>query len=88
LLPFLYQIFSLWTISDRKYGGLGFSSKDVGQVLAVSGITLLVTLMVTCTFLMILSICGLKFNHGVINIPQYQDYLGCTFFSIIGFYYL
>uniref|UniRef100_A0ACD6A3I9 Uncharacterized protein n=1 Tax=Avena sativa TaxID=4498 RepID=A0ACD6A3I9_AVESA len=36
------EIFSLWTISDRKYGGLGFSSKDVGQVLAVSGAGLLV----------------------------------------------
>nr|CBX25426.1 hypothetical_protein [Oryza glaberrima] len=31
------EIFSLWTVSDRKYGGLSFSSKDVGQVLAVAG---------------------------------------------------
>ncbi|KAM0832066.1 hypothetical protein ACQ4PT_065125 [Festuca glaucescens] len=36
------EIFSLWTVSDKKYGGLGFSSKDVGQVLAVSGAGLLV----------------------------------------------
>nr|CBX24390.1 hypothetical_protein [Oryza glaberrima] len=34
--------FSLWTVSDRKYGGLSFSSKDVGQVLAVAGASLLV----------------------------------------------
>uniref|UniRef100_A0A0E0MJB5 Major facilitator superfamily (MFS) profile domain-containing protein n=1 Tax=Oryza punctata TaxID=4537 RepID=A0A0E0MJB5_ORYPU len=38
------EIFSLWTVSDRKYGGLSFSSKDVGQVLAVAGIRLGVAL--------------------------------------------
>jgi hypothetical protein len=32
-----HQIFSLWTVSDRKYGGLSFASKDVGQVLTVAG---------------------------------------------------
>uniref|UniRef100_A0A0D9XWM0 Major facilitator superfamily (MFS) profile domain-containing protein n=1 Tax=Leersia perrieri TaxID=77586 RepID=A0A0D9XWM0_9ORYZ len=36
------EIFSLWTVSDRKYGGLSSSSKDVGQVLAVAGASLLV----------------------------------------------
>ncbi|CAM0950354.1 unnamed protein product [Alopecurus aequalis] len=36
------EIFSLWTVSDKKYGGLSFSSKDVGQVLTVAGATLLV----------------------------------------------
>uniref|UniRef100_A0ACD5Y4I1 Uncharacterized protein n=1 Tax=Avena sativa TaxID=4498 RepID=A0ACD5Y4I1_AVESA len=36
------EIFSLWTVSDRKYGGLSFSSKEVGQVLTVAGATLLV----------------------------------------------
>ncbi|TVT99580.1 hypothetical protein EJB05_55008, partial [Eragrostis curvula] len=36
------EIFSLWTVSDRKFGGLSFSSKDVGQVLTVAGASLLV----------------------------------------------
>ncbi|PNT64233.1 hypothetical protein BRADI_4g26354v3 [Brachypodium distachyon] len=31
------EIFSLWAESDRKYGGLSFSTEDVGQVLAISG---------------------------------------------------
>uniref|UniRef100_A0A453J3M0 Uncharacterized protein n=1 Tax=Aegilops tauschii subsp. strangulata TaxID=200361 RepID=A0A453J3M0_AEGTS len=35
------EIFSLWAVSDKKYGGLSFSSKDVGQVLAASGAGLL-----------------------------------------------
>ncbi|EMS51903.1 hypothetical protein CFC21_068820 [Triticum aestivum] len=35
------EIFSLWAVSNKKYGGLSFSSKDVGQVLAASGAGLL-----------------------------------------------
>ncbi|KMZ71590.1 Major facilitator superfamily antiporter, putative, expressed [Zostera marina] len=35
------EIFSLWTVSDKKYGGLNFSSNDVGEVLAISGFGLL-----------------------------------------------
>ncbi|KAG2279171.1 hypothetical protein Bca52824_061726 [Brassica carinata] len=36
------EIFSLWANSPRKYGGLGYSSADVGSVLAISGFGLLV----------------------------------------------
>ncbi|KAG9454964.1 hypothetical protein H6P81_007868 [Aristolochia fimbriata] len=36
------EIFSLWAVSDREYGGLSFSTKDVGQVLAISGVGLFV----------------------------------------------
>ncbi|XVE79735.1 hypothetical protein DITRI_Ditri14bG0080700 [Diplodiscus trichospermus] len=35
------EIFSLWAVSDKKYGGLSFSSQDVGEVLAISGVGLL-----------------------------------------------
>ncbi|KAI3419059.1 MFS domain-containing protein [Psidium guajava] len=35
------EIFSLWAVSERKYGGLNFSSQDVGEVLAISGFGLL-----------------------------------------------
>ncbi|KAL9266743.1 putative peptide/nitrate transporter [Drosera capensis] len=35
------EIFSLWAVSDKKYGGLSFSSQDVGTVLAISGLGLL-----------------------------------------------
>ncbi|XP_066336646.1 protein ZINC INDUCED FACILITATOR-LIKE 1-like isoform X1 [Miscanthus floridulus] len=36
------EVFSLWAESDKKYGGLSLSSEDVGQVLAISGASLLV----------------------------------------------
>ncbi|KAK9265536.1 hypothetical protein L1049_001719 [Liquidambar formosana] len=32
------EIFSLWAISPRKYGGLSYSTVDVGEVLAISGL--------------------------------------------------
>ncbi|PKA54350.1 Protein zinc induced facilitator-like 1 [Apostasia shenzhenica] len=35
------EIFPLWAESGRAYGGLDFSSQDVGQVLAISGFSLL-----------------------------------------------
>ncbi|KAL6905678.1 hypothetical protein ACP4OV_003279 [Aristida adscensionis] len=35
------EIFSLWAESDRKYGGLSFSTKDVGQILANTGASIL-----------------------------------------------
>ncbi|OWM73575.1 hypothetical protein CDL15_Pgr026674 [Punica granatum] len=31
------EVFSLWAVSDKKYGGLSFSSEEVGEVLAISG---------------------------------------------------
>lgn len=36
------EIFSLWAESPRKYGGLSYSTDNVGVVLAVSGLGLLV----------------------------------------------
>ncbi|XP_038994413.1 protein ZINC INDUCED FACILITATOR-LIKE 1-like isoform X3 [Hibiscus syriacus] len=36
------EIFSLWAVSPRKFGGLSYSTEDVGQVLAVTGFSLLV----------------------------------------------
>ncbi|CAN1346564.1 Probable peptide/nitrate transporter At3g43790 [Linum perenne] len=35
------EIFSLWAVSDKKFGGLSFSSQAVGEVLAISGLGLL-----------------------------------------------
>ncbi|RLN29699.1 hypothetical protein C2845_PM05G06320 [Panicum miliaceum] len=35
------EIFSLWAESDKMFGGLSFSSKDVGQVLVVGGASIL-----------------------------------------------
>ncbi|XP_062182296.1 protein ZINC INDUCED FACILITATOR-LIKE 1-like [Phragmites australis] len=36
------EILSLWAASDRKYGGLSFSTEDIGEVLAMTGAGLLV----------------------------------------------
>ncbi|KAJ4835158.1 Protein ZINC INDUCED FACILITATOR-LIKE 1 [Turnera subulata] len=36
------EIFSLWAVSPRKFGGLSYTTEAVGEVLAVSGFSLLV----------------------------------------------
>ncbi|VAH93998.1 unnamed protein product [Triticum turgidum subsp. durum] len=36
------EVFSLWAESDKKYGGLGLWSQDVGQTLGITGGSLLV----------------------------------------------
>lgn len=36
------EIFSLWAVSLKKYGGLGFSTSDVGVVLSITGFGLLI----------------------------------------------
>ncbi|XP_044483326.1 probable peptide/nitrate transporter At3g43790 isoform X2 [Mangifera indica] len=35
------EIFSLWAVSGKQYGGLSFSSQEVGEVLSISGLCLL-----------------------------------------------
>ncbi|CAN1298535.1 Protein ZINC INDUCED FACILITATOR-LIKE 1 [Linum perenne] len=37
----ILQIFSLWAVSPRDLGGLGYSTTDVGEVLSISGLGLL-----------------------------------------------
>ncbi|KAJ8529357.1 hypothetical protein K7X08_036192 [Anisodus acutangulus] len=39
---FWLPIFSLWAVSPRKFGGLSFTTADVGEVLSISGFGLLV----------------------------------------------
>ncbi|KAK1393618.1 Protein ZINC INDUCED FACILITATOR [Heracleum sosnowskyi] len=36
------EVFSLWANSPRKYGGLSYTTADVGEVLAISGFGLLI----------------------------------------------
>ncbi|PON59729.1 Major facilitator [Parasponia andersonii] len=36
------EIFSLWAVSPKKFGGLSYTTEDVGEVLAITGIALLV----------------------------------------------
>nr|CAB3472777.1 unnamed protein product [Digitaria exilis] len=45
------EVFSLWAVSDRSYGGLSFTSTDVGNVLAASGLFLFLYQMLVYPFL-------------------------------------
>ncbi|XP_021625756.1 protein ZINC INDUCED FACILITATOR-LIKE 1 isoform X2 [Manihot esculenta] len=69
------EIFSLWAVSPRKFGGLSFSTEDVGVVLAVSGFSLFVFQLSLYPYveriLGPITICRLS---GVISIPLLSSY--------------
>ncbi|KAL8158591.1 hypothetical protein V2J09_000128 [Rumex salicifolius] len=72
------EIFSMWAVSDRKYGGLSFSSQDVGIVLAVSallsGTTLRVVINVATLLRNSLSVSLVTGLFILLNeaVPQHQ----------------
>ncbi|XP_073270234.1 protein ZINC INDUCED FACILITATOR-LIKE 1-like [Primulina huaijiensis] len=69
------EIFSLWAESSRRLGGLGYSTEDVGTVLAISGFGLLVfqssLYPIAEKFIGTIMICRVA---GVISIPLLTSY--------------
>ncbi|XVE68613.1 hypothetical protein DITRI_Ditri09bG0082400 [Diplodiscus trichospermus] len=69
------EIFSLWAVSPRKYGGLSYSTENVGEVLAVSGFSLLVfQLSVFPSIERILGPVMVARIASVLSIPLLQSY--------------
>ncbi|XP_068661405.1 probable peptide/nitrate transporter At3g43790 isoform X2 [Aristolochia californica] len=69
------EIFSLWAVSNRDYGGLSFSTEDVGQVLAVSGFGLLVfQLSLYPTVERLIGHVNVSRLAAVLSIPLLQSY--------------
>ncbi|KAK6271175.1 hypothetical protein POUND7_008273 [Theobroma cacao] len=69
------EIFSLWAVSPRKFGGLSYSTKDVGEVLAISGFSLLVfQLSVYPTVERILGPVMVSRIASILTIPLLQSY--------------
>ncbi|XP_031382712.1 protein ZINC INDUCED FACILITATOR-LIKE 1-like isoform X2 [Punica granatum] len=69
------EIFSLWAVSPRKFGGLSYSTEDVGNVLSISGAGLLVFQTFLYPYLerllgpiMVTRICG------IMSIPLLSSY--------------
>ncbi|XP_047340127.1 protein ZINC INDUCED FACILITATOR-LIKE 1-like [Impatiens glandulifera] len=76
------EIFSLWAESPRKFGGLSYSTEDVGVVLSISGFGLLVFQLSIFPYL------GRKLGpikiaqiFGVLTIPLLQVYPYFTYLS-------
>ena len=45
---FFLQIFSLWAVTPQRLGGLSYTTEDVGEVLAISGVHLTVSISLYC----------------------------------------
>lgn len=69
------ELFSLWTVSDRKFGGLSFTTQKVGEVLAISGFFLLLSqLLVYPTIERALGALNAARVAGVLTIPLLAVY--------------
>ncbi|XP_028782397.1 protein ZINC INDUCED FACILITATOR 1-like [Neltuma alba] len=69
------EVFSLWAVSPLKLGGLNYSTDDVGNVLSISGFTLL--LYQIFVYPCVQKVCGpVRLNHisGATSIPLLQSY--------------
>ncbi|XP_057991261.1 protein ZINC INDUCED FACILITATOR 1 isoform X3 [Hevea brasiliensis] len=69
------EIFSLWAVSPRKFGGLSYSTEDIGAVLAISGFSLLVFQLSLYPYMeRILGPITISRLSGVISIPLLASY--------------
>ncbi|KAH7428622.1 hypothetical protein KP509_09G008900 [Ceratopteris richardii] len=68
------EIFSLWAVSPNNLGGLGFTTSDVGNVLAVSGAALLV--------FQLFAFAPLANRFGAINIIRVGTVLTVPLFAV------
>ncbi|KAL3731838.1 hypothetical protein ACJRO7_028667 [Eucalyptus globulus] len=69
------EIFSLWAVSPRRYGGLSYTTEDVGNVLAISGAGLLI--FQTCLYPYFNRLLGpvvVARLNGVLAIPLLSSY--------------
>ncbi|KAK7322523.1 hypothetical protein VNO77_25907 [Canavalia gladiata] len=69
------EVFSLWAVSPRKLGGLNFTTDDVGNVLAISGLSIIIFQLGIYQSLQ--RICGpivLARIAGMLAIPILQSY--------------
>ncbi|KAB2627264.1 protein ZINC INDUCED FACILITATOR-LIKE 1-like [Pyrus ussuriensis x Pyrus communis] len=69
------EIFSLWAVSPRKFGGLSFTTEDVGEVLAISGFSLFVFQITLYPYVeRLLGPVMIARVGGIISIPLLSSY--------------
>ncbi|KAF9676481.1 hypothetical protein SADUNF_Sadunf08G0006400 [Salix dunnii] len=79
------EIFSLWAESSRKLGGLGYTTEDVGEVLAISGFSLLVFQLLLYPYVeRILGPVPVARISAVISIPLLSSYPFIALLSGLG----
>ncbi|XP_038689596.1 protein ZINC INDUCED FACILITATOR-LIKE 1-like [Tripterygium wilfordii] len=69
------ELFSLWAESPKKFGGLSYSTEDVGEVLAISGFSLLVFQLLLYPYVeRILGPVMVSRIAGILTIPLLTSY--------------
>nr|XP_043639296.1 probable peptide/nitrate transporter At3g43790 [Erigeron canadensis] len=81
------EIFSLWAVSDKKFGGLSFSSQDVGVVLAISGFGLLLFQLILYPYIeKLLGPLAVTRLSAIISIPILSAYPYIAMLSGVSLY--
>ncbi|KAK2407550.1 protein ZINC INDUCED FACILITATOR-LIKE [Trifolium repens] len=81
------EVFSLWCVSPPSLGGLNFSTNDVGNVLAISGIALVIYQLTLYQYME--KACGhvgIARITGIFSIPLLQSYPFIAMLSGIALY--
>ncbi|CAK8567245.1 unnamed protein product [Lathyrus sativus] len=76
------EVFSLWAVSPRRLGGLNFTTNDVGNVMAISGFSMMIYQLALYPSLQ--KACGhvnLARVTGALSIPLLQSYPFITLLS-------
>ncbi|GAU33366.1 hypothetical protein TSUD_364910 [Trifolium subterraneum] len=81
------EVFSLWCVSPQSLGGLNFSTNGVGNVLAISGVALVIYQLILYQYMV--KACGpvvLARIAGIFSIPLLQSYPFIAMLSGIALY--
>ncbi|KAI4316040.1 hypothetical protein L6164_024058 [Bauhinia variegata] len=76
------EIFAMWVVSPRKYGGLSYTSEAVGEILIISGIGLLIFQM--CLYPYVERILGTVLTtriSAILTIPLLQSFPFMTYLN-------
>ncbi|WVZ04195.1 hypothetical protein V8G54_025001 [Vigna mungo] len=70
-----HEVFSLWTVSPQRLGGLNFTTNDVGNVLSISGLAVIVYQITLYPFVRrTTGPIGIARISGILTIPLLQSY--------------
>ncbi|KAK7343002.1 hypothetical protein VNO80_25963 [Phaseolus coccineus] len=84
-----HEVFSLWTVSPKRLGGLNFTTNDVGNVLSISGLAVIIYQLIIYPFVRKASgPIGIARISGILTIPLLQSYTFIGYLSGLALFIL
>ncbi|KAL9298252.1 hypothetical protein ACSQ67_024148 [Phaseolus vulgaris] len=84
-----HEVFSLWTVSPQRLGGLNFTTNDVGNVLSISGLAVIIYQLTIYPYVRKASgPIGIARISGILTIPLLQSYTFIGYLSGLAMFIL